>query len=571
MTKLYTNQNTIRINKTGIRVALIAVIAFFCFIGSAEAQDDCYKKNRNNGIAAMKNKDYDKAIKWFDQAKKCPDKPSSNDLDAKIKECNNLKAKAVKDKNTEDAKKRQQAEERRRQEEREQWEREQAEENERQMARNAYMTITGVRFYNSNSDGQLLSKDSDILYAPDVKYLLPVLYYDGLADEIRYTQLYCKVFRPNKSMVTFTNSPSGYSFSQDVTVYPGSSNSLRLTSWGTAAGGSFDKGNYTIEVYSDSGKMIGTYFCTLMEKTPEIKTAVLTLRCNDSNASIYVNSVYKGRGSCTVEFEVGNYTVECKRDNYRATKRTINVTTSMNNSTITLDSPEPLYGSLYVSSNKSDTRIKLNGEYKGIAPQTFNNLMVGEYNLELSKNKYHDISTKVTIRENQTTNYYANMEKIRRQPWLTRREDDFAVLYLDPVYGFDQSIGGHFTYCKSHIGFYGQYLHGYGDYNNNSASGGLVLRLTSSVIDLQLLGGATYYMVKEISYTDYGDFTELSNLWMGNVGARISWRSNLGLGLWDIMGGVMIDKDHKIPYVGVGLGTTLVGLITLWSISASSK
>ena len=572
MKKYYTNQNRMRINKTSIRMALTIVIAFFCFIGYAEAQEeDCYNRTRNSGISAMKNKDYDKAIKAFEQAKKCPDKPSGNDLDAKITECKNLKAKAAKDKTDKDKKNQEQAEERRRREERERWEREQAQEKEEQMARNAYMTITGIRFYNSNSEGQLISRDSDILYAQDIKYLLPVLYYDGLDENVRYTKLYCKIFRPNGSMVTFNDSPSGYSFMQEVTVEPGSSNSLRLTRWGSASGGAFDKGNYTIEVYSEPRKMIGTYFCTLMEKTPEVKTAVLSFRCNDSNASIYVNGVYKNRGSWTGELEVGNYTIECKRENYRPSKRTINVTTSMNNSTVTLDSPEPMYGTLYVSSNKSDTRIKIDGEYRGIAPQNFNNLMVGEHSLQLSRNKCYDISTKVTIRENQTTYYNANMEKVRRQPWLTKRTDEFPSLFIDPVYGFDQSIGGHFTYCSSHIGFFGQYLYGIGDYKNKSASGGLVLRLTSDYVDLQVLGGATYYMVREITYTDYGDYNFSSNLWMGNVGARISWRSERFLGLWDIMGGVMIDKDHKIPYVGVGLGTTVVGLATLWALSSSSK
>ena len=574
MTQFYTNQNTIRSYKKIIRMALTVAVAMFCFIGQANAQDEsCYSKNRANGVAAMNKKDYDKAIKWFDVAKKCPDKPSSNDLDAKIAECNRLKSQVIIDKNNKDNYNRQQAEERRRQEERERWEREQAEENERQMARSAYMTITGIRFYNASPEGKLLSRDSDILYAQDIKYLLPVLYYDGLADGTRYAKLYVKIFRPSGVMTTFSDSPSGYSYSQSVTVESGYSNSLRLTSWGSSSGGTFEKGNYTFEVYSESGKKMGTYTCTLMEKAPEIKTATLTLRCNDNNASIYVNSVYKGRGSCSVQLEVGNYTVECRRDNYRSTSRKVDVTTSMNNSTITLDSPTPMYGSLYVSSNKSDTRITLDGTYRGTAPQSFNNLMVGEHTLQMTRNKYYDISTKVTVRENQTTYYNANMEKVRRQAWLTRSEDDFACLFLNPVYGFDESIGGHFTYCRSHLGFYGQYLYGIGDYApNSSASGGLVLRLTSSIIDLQLMGGMSYYMAKDIYYSDYGyEYTTSNNQWMYNVGARISWHSNFALGLWDIMGGYMIREDQRIPYVGIGLGTTVVGLVALWTASAYSK
>ena len=90
MKRHYDNQNVIRINKTRICMALTVVIAMFCFIGHAEAQD-CYNTNRSNGITAMRNKDYDKAIRWFEVAKKCPDKPENNDLQSKIDECKDLK------------------------------------------------------------------------------------------------------------------------------------------------------------------------------------------------------------------------------------------------------------------------------------------------------------------------------------------------------------------------------------------------------------------------------------------------------------------------------------------------
>ena len=97
---IFANQNC----KKSIRIALIATIALFCFIGQAEAQD-CYNKNRSNGVAAMQKKDYDKAIKLFELANDCPDKPDSNDLDAKIKECKRLKNQAIQDKKDAEKKK----------------------------------------------------------------------------------------------------------------------------------------------------------------------------------------------------------------------------------------------------------------------------------------------------------------------------------------------------------------------------------------------------------------------------------------------------------------------------------
>ena len=95
-------------HRNSIRMALMAAIAMFCFISQTIAQD-CYNKNRSNGIAAMQKKNYDKAIKLFELAKDCPDKPGNNDLDTKINECKRLKNQAIQEKK--DAEKRKQEEE----------------------------------------------------------------------------------------------------------------------------------------------------------------------------------------------------------------------------------------------------------------------------------------------------------------------------------------------------------------------------------------------------------------------------------------------------------------------------
>ena len=108
MMKFYVRQSSIKAYRTSLRLAMTMAIALFCGIGIAVAQDSdgCYNKNRNNGISAMNKKDYDRAIRYFEIAKKCDDKPSKNDLDAKIKECQNRKTKAAKDKKDAEEKRR---------------------------------------------------------------------------------------------------------------------------------------------------------------------------------------------------------------------------------------------------------------------------------------------------------------------------------------------------------------------------------------------------------------------------------------------------------------------------------
>lgn len=561
MKAIYKNQNMARISPTNVRRILLAAILIFSFIGIVDAQgtDGCYNKNRNNGIAAMNKKQYDNAIRSFEIAKKCPDKPSSNDLDDKIKECKRLKNKAIQDKKEEEKRRKQEEEENRIREEQERL----AREREQAMARNAYMEITGIDFYNASFSGSILSRQNEALYVQDMQGLKAIINYDGLDTISRETTIYCKLIDPDGYTVTNSNSRGGYSWSQEVEVEPGIGNLLYLNQWSST---SFKKGTYHLEVYSEEKRIHSAQFW-LQEKAPEIKKVSLTLRTNDNNASIYVNSAYKGRGSCTVELEPDTYTMECRRTNYRDSSKSVTVNMSMNGNTIWLEAPTAITGNLHVESPKNDTKVYLDGEDKGYAPRDFTGLLIGEHKVKFSKEKYYDDIQTINIKENTTHSLVANMRRIKNTPWLFRKPERFASIFFEPVYAFDYglnfdylgSVGGHFTYCGSHLGFFAQYLHGI-ENKNQSYSGGLVLRLTNSIIDFQLLGGVAYNRRVETfsSYNGYyyDNYTYTNNAWMGNAGIRIGWTSG-AFSWWDLMGGVMFDGNHMIPYVGLGLGTTL--------------
>ena len=548
---IFANQNC----KKSIRIALIATIALFCFIGQAEAQD-CYNKNRSNGVAAMQKKDYDKAIKLFELANDCPDKPDSNDLDAKIKECKRLKNQAIQDKKDAEKKKQEEKEARIREEEeariREEQER-QAQEHEQDMARKAYMEISGIDFYNVSFDGTNISKQGEQLYVQDMKALKAVINYDGMDNITRKTTLYCKLIGPDNQTVTDKNSRGGYSWQQDVNVEPGEGNQLFLNSWSSTA---FRKGAYRLEIYSYEKRIYSNQFY-IDEKIPEVQTAKLTLRSSDNNADIHIDGDWRGKNGCTVDLEPGTYKIECCREKHRPSKKTITVTLDVNGQTITLDPPTPITGNLHVESPKKNTQVYLDGDPQGVAPRDFTGLLIGEHKVVFTKDKFYNDVRTITITENKTANLTANMYRIKHTPgiltWIWSETNAFAYYFLSPIYAFDGSIGGNFTYCKRHIGLYGQYLYGLDD-KHNSYSGGAVLRLTYSGVDLQMLGGVAYNAYK----TTYSSDTDSQIL--ANVGLRIGWKSRSKFSWWDIMGGYMLNKDQKIPYVGVGLGTSLVGL-----------
>lgn len=549
------------------RASVLIFMMLFCTINHVQAQG-CYNESRSSGIAAMQKKQYDKAIQWFNAAKGCDDKPANNDLDAKIKQCQDLKAKAAKDKKAAEEKRKQEEEEARIREEQERIQREYEEEQELRMAQRAYMHITGVRFINVDEKGDPLT-NSGILYWQDIKYILPVLEYDGLADEDRFTTLYCKIYKPNGVLTTFADSPANYSYSYSMTVEPGYNNEQQLTSWGNKEGGTFSQGTYTFEIYNNLGEKLDTRTFPVFDKPPT--TISVTFRVADKDAYIYVDNSPAGKGSSIMELELGKtYNVETRKTSHTSPYMTVTASKNMN-TTIDLPSPEPIYGSLSISASKSDVDVYVNDKFRGKAPIQLDQVLIGDYSVKMTKEKFYDFRQTVTVKASQRSTVHAEMERIKHTPWLFRKPERFASVFFEPVYAFDYglnfdhlgSVGGNFTYCGSHLGFFAQYLHGI-ENKNQSYSGGLVLRLTNSIIDLQLLGGVAYNSMV-VTYSNYNgyyydSYTYTNNTWMGNAGIRIGWTSG-DFSWWDFMGGVMFDGNHTVPYVGLGLGTTLTAAL----------
>ena len=564
MKDLYLNRRIQdRISHKYIGIALTMMFVIFCSIHPLQAQqDDCYKSTRATAVNYMNKKDYTNAVKYFNLAKGCPDKPAKNDLDAKIKECEKLKAKVIKDKKDAEEKRRRDAEEARIREEQERLQHELEEERELRLAKRAYMQITNVRFINVDVNGNAIT-NSGILYWQDIKYMLPILEYDGLDNYDRNTTLYCKIIKPNGSTVTFSDSPSGYSYFINMTVKSGYDNEQRLTSWGSKDGGTFSEGTYTFEIYNEFRDKIDTRTFTVFDKPPT--TVSVTFRVADKEAYLYVNNSYAGKGTAIMDLALGKtYTVEARKTSHTSQSVTVTASKSMN-TTIDIPSPEPIYGSLSITASKNNVDVYVNDKFRGQAPVQLDQLLIGDYSVKMKKDKHYDFTQTVTVKANQRSIVNAEMQRIRHTPWLFRRPDNFASVFIEPVYAFDYglnfnewgSVGGHFTYCGSHLGFFAQYLHGIKS-DNKSYSGGLVLRLTNDIIDLQLLGGVAYNSYTVVDYNYYNIYQK--NAWMGNAGMRIGWISG-GFSWWDIMGGVMFDGNHKTPYVGLGLGTTLTAAL----------
>lgn len=187
----------------------------------------------------MQQKKYSKAIEYFKAAEDCPDKPLSNDLNAKREEC----LKAIRDAEAEQ----------RRQDE--------LAKKKAQEARNAskgYMEITDVKFANCLDNGTTINEYGSTLYASDMRYLKPRISYTGVANGTKDITLYYKLYKTDGSLRQSSSSPAGYTTSKEVTILPGKNNTLYLPGWGNDNSSVYSVGSQRFELWYNGNCLYST-------------------------------------------------------------------------------------------------------------------------------------------------------------------------------------------------------------------------------------------------------------------------------------------------------------------------
>ena len=114
-------------------------------------------------------------------------------------------------------------------------------------AASGYMEITGVSFANTDMSLTVIDDYGSMLYASEVRYLCPRIYYRGLASEDHDITLKVKIIKEDGTLDSSENSPAGYTYSQEVTVKPGSGGVMNLNGWGRTNGGAYSPGQYKFQ------------------------------------------------------------------------------------------------------------------------------------------------------------------------------------------------------------------------------------------------------------------------------------------------------------------------------------
>lgn len=126
-------------------------------------------------------------------------------------------------------------------------------------------------------------------------------------------------------------------------------------------------------------------------------------------AAIKVNGAEVGSGSYSNNMAEGIYDIEASLASHRPETKQIEVIAGVPQ-TIELR-PTPIYGMLDVNSDPMGANITINGKSYGDTPTTIENLLVGDYDVVLTKPGYASVSQRVTIAENSPASVDVKMQK----------------------------------------------------------------------------------------------------------------------------------------------------------------
>lgn len=190
-------------------------------------------------------------------------------------------------------------------------------------ASSGYMEISGISFANVDNSGHIIDDYGSTLYVGDLKYLKPKIFYRGLSSQKREITLDIKIINEDGTVQKGTGTKSGFAFSQEVNVEPGSGKSLELLGWGTSLGGSFSAGQYKYEVWYNGNVLFQKGIRLYPGSTPLASNKTLEISNVVFGNTDYNNKIIADYGGTLYENEVQYLSPKIYYKGLGASKRSV--------------------------------------------------------------------------------------------------------------------------------------------------------------------------------------------------------------------------------------------------------
>ena len=181
--------------------------------------------------------------------------------------------------------------------------------------------------------------------------------------------------------------------------------------------GELASGEYSVRLTLDKYNPVVKQVTVTDGQTAELAVAmaanfaVLTVN-SLPGAQISINGEVAGTGSVTRELGEGIYDLTAKLKSHKDATRQVEVVANQPQ-TVELK-PTPIYGSLDVMTTPLDAEITIGGKSYGRTPTTIEKLLIGEYDVVLSKQGCATVTKHVTVAEKQTANVEATLPQGRK-------------------------------------------------------------------------------------------------------------------------------------------------------------
>jgi hypothetical protein len=174
-------------------------------------------------------------------------------------------------------------------------------------------------------------------------------------------------------------------------------------------------------------------FCCLVLALVPVVSALggdegwITISCNVNGASVSFDGEYKGTiggGSLTVPvFTTATpyHSFSVEKSGYTAYNGDLSMPAAGETRTYyatlnPIQTPTPVppvnYGSIYVESSPSGAQIYFNGNYRGLAPLSINNVWAGSYTIRAELNGYSPYSTTTSVYPGQQSNVFCSLSRL---------------------------------------------------------------------------------------------------------------------------------------------------------------
>lgn len=135
-------------------------------------------------------------------------------------------------------------------------------------------------------------------------------------------------------------------------------------------------------------------------------------------SNIFINNQDKGKSPYNGRLTEGLYEIEARKASYRPSLISINISKGQHQN-ITLPATTPIYGVLNVNSRPVGANVYVDGKLLGTTPDVFNNILIGQRKIKITKDGYETYSKTINIPEDQTLNVSAILQNIRNKSKVT--------------------------------------------------------------------------------------------------------------------------------------------------------